>query len=160
MTKLKPCPFCGSKAKMERTPINPYYYVICTNLECDATVGSFQPTEEEAAAAWNRRDGEYIMELIDREALKAELLKNVEKLADKTGFFEGIRMGYESAVYFVEQAPTVEECKHGYWIEHPEHPVGDCSICGERVPIYGGSKKYKICPYCGAIMDGQAICDD
>lgn len=38
MTKLKPCPFCGSKAKMERTPINPYYYVICTNLECDATV--------------------------------------------------------------------------------------------------------------------------
>ena len=44
MTKLKPCPFCGSKAKMERTPINPYYYVICTNLECDATVGRFQPT--------------------------------------------------------------------------------------------------------------------
>lgn len=64
MTKLKPCPFCGSKAKMERTPINhyyyynPYYYVICTNLECDATVGGLQPTEEEAAAAWNRRDGE------------------------------------------------------------------------------------------------------
>lgn len=58
MTKLKPCPFCGSKAKMERTPINPYYYVICTNLECDATVGRFQPTEEEAVAVWNRRDGE------------------------------------------------------------------------------------------------------
>lgn len=61
MTKLKPCPFCGGEAKMERTPINPYYYVICTNLECDATVGRFQPTEEEAAAAWNRRDGEQIM---------------------------------------------------------------------------------------------------
>lgn len=58
MTKLKPCPFCGSKAKMERTPINLYYYVICTNLECDATVGRFQPTEEEAVAVWNRRDGE------------------------------------------------------------------------------------------------------
>ena len=58
MTKLKPCPFCGSTAKMERTPINPYYYVICTNLECDATVGRFQPTEEEAVAVWNRRDGE------------------------------------------------------------------------------------------------------
>lgn len=62
--------------------------------------------------------------------------------------------------FLIDEAPTVEECKHGYWIEHPEHPVGDCSICGERVPIYGGSKKYKICPYCGAIMDGQAICDD
>lgn len=64
MTKLKPCPFCGSKAKMERTPINPYYYVICTNLECDATVGRFQPTEEEAVAVWNRRDGEQIMKTV------------------------------------------------------------------------------------------------
>ena len=51
---------------------------------------------------------------------------------------------------------SVEERKHGHWIEHPEHPVGDCSVCGERVPIYSGSKKYKICPYCGAIMDGDS----
>lgn len=49
----------------------------------------------------------------------------------------------------------VEERKHGHWIEHPEHPIGDCSVCGERVPIYSGSKKYKICPYCGAKMDGK-----
>lgn len=38
--------------------------------------------------------------------------------------------------------------------------LGDCSVCGERVHIYthnihGGSKKYKICPYCGAIMDKE-----
>lgn len=38
--------------------VRPHYYVICTNLECDATVGRFQPTEEEAVAVWNRRDGE------------------------------------------------------------------------------------------------------
>lgn len=119
------------------------------------------------------------MELINREALKAELLKNVEELADKTGFFEGIRMGYESALYFVDKAPTItsddtdepdyttvymvgyEDAKAKYspkvgkWIEHPEHPIGDCSVCGERVPIYAGSKRYKICPYCGAIMDGK-----
>lgn len=55
------------------------------------------------------------MELIDREALKAKLEKNIEDLADKTGFFECIRMGYESAVHFVEQAPTVEERKYGHW---------------------------------------------
>lgn len=95
------------------------------------------------------------MELIDREALKSKLQKNIEELADKTGFFEGIRMGYESAVHFVEKAPTVGERKRGHWIEHPEHPIGDCSVCGERVPIYSVSKKYKICPYCGAIMDGE-----
>ena len=57
MTKLKPCPFCGSKAKMERTPINPYYYVICTNLECDATVGRFQPTEEGSCSSMETRTG-------------------------------------------------------------------------------------------------------
>ena len=34
------------------------------------------------------------MELIAREALKSKLQKNIEELADKTGFFEGIRMGY------------------------------------------------------------------
>lgn len=51
-------PIKGGKQMEERTPINPYYYVICTNLECDATVGRFQPTEEEAVAVWNRRDGE------------------------------------------------------------------------------------------------------
>lgn len=62
--------------------------------------------------------------------------------------------------FLIEQAPTVEERKRGHWIEHPEHPIGDCSVCGERVPIYSGSKKYKICPYCGAIVDGKAICDD
>lgn len=55
----------------------------------------------------------------------------------------------------IDEAPTGEERKHGHWIEHPEHPIGDCSVCGERVPIYSGSKKYKICPYCGAIMDGE-----
>lgn len=57
--------------------------------------------------------------------------------------------------FLIDEAPTVEERKHGHWIEHPEHPIGDCSVCGERVPIYSGSKKYKICPYCGAIMDGK-----
>lgn len=56
--------------------------------------------------------------------------------------------------FLIDEAPTVEERKHGHWIEHPKHPIGDCSVCGERVPIYSGSKKYKSCPYCGAKMDG------
>mgnify|MGYP000066890116 CR=1 FL=1 len=55
----------------------------------------------------------------------------------------------------IDEAPAVEERKHGHWIEHPKHLIGDCSVCGERVPIYSGSKKYKNCPYCGAKMDGD-----
>lgn len=69
-----------------------------------------------------------------------------------------LRFGLMAAIttiqFLIDEAPTVEERKHGHWIEHPKHPIGDCSVCGERVPIYSGSKKYKSCPYCGAKMDG------
>lgn len=94
------------------------------------------------------------MELIDREALKAKSEKNIEDLADKTGFFECIRMGYESAVHFVEQAPTVEERKHGRWKN------GCCTVCGESAATDGHfdfipEEEQKYCWNCGAIMDGD-----
>lgn len=98
------------------------------------------------------------MELIDREALKTKLEKNIEDLADKTGFFEGIKMGYESAVHFVEQAPTVEERKHGRWVRH--NNIIACSECIFDMCFDENIAELNYCPYCGAIMDGKAICDD
>lgn len=98
------------------------------------------------------------MRLIDANKAKAELLSVIGDIHGWGEFFDGIRGGYQSAADRLDTIPTVEERKHGHWIEHPEHPehpIGDCSVCGERVPIYSGSKKYKICPYCGAIMDGE-----
>lgn len=96
------------------------------------------------------------MELIAREALKSKLQKNIEELADKTGFFEGIRMGYESAVHFVEQTPTVEERKRGHWIELEPDKYGNfiqCSVCDSKFGLYS---KDNYCQACGAIMDGEA----
>ena len=49
--ELKPCPFCGGKAKLFGTESNGIFYVKC--LECD--VDSNFDTDEEAIAAWNRR---------------------------------------------------------------------------------------------------------
>lgn len=89
------------------------------------------------------------MRLIDADALKRE-----------PELLYGLTVAITEIQDVIDEAPTVEERKRGHWIEHPEHPIGDCSVCGERVTIYSGSKKYKICPYCGAIMDGQAICND
>lgn len=89
------------------------------------------------------------MELIAREALKSKLQKNIEELADKTGFFEGIRMWYESAVHFVEQAPTVEERKHGHW-EDIDLDTSICSVCKNPQEY-----ETRYCPECGAIMDGE-----
>lgn len=84
------------------------------------------------------------MRLIDADALKRE-----------PELLYGLTVAITEIQDVIYEAPTVEERKHGHWIEHPEHPIGDCSVCGERVPIYSGSKKYKICPYCGAKMDGK-----
>lgn len=96
------------------------------------------------------------MELIDRETLKSKLQKNIEELADKTGFFEGIKLGYESAVHFVEQAPTVEERKNGHWIDLEPDNKGNfiqCSECSEKFGLYS---KGNYCLECGAIMDGDS----
>lgn len=101
------------------------------------------------------------MKLIDKNAL-VKYLEGMENeiYTGNDEYFIGQKANLMKVVSVIMTFPTVEERKHGHWIEHPEHPIGDCSVCGERVPIYSGSKKYKICPYCGAIMDGQAICDD
>lgn len=93
------------------------------------------------------------MELIDREALSMELANEVLCAYAKADF--RLAKALNVFQFLIDKAPTVEERKHGHWIEHPEHPICDCSVCGERVPIYSGSKKYKICPYCGAKMDGD-----
>lgn len=111
-------------------------------------------TARTAAQKWKVNN----MELIDREALSMELANEVLCAYAKADF--RLAKALNVFQFLIDKAPTVEERKHGHWIEHPEHPIGDCSVCGERVPIYSGSKKYKICPYCGAIMDGKAICDD
>lgn len=92
------------------------------------------------------------MKLIDKDALSMELMNEVLNAYAKADF----RFAHALNVFqgLIDKAPTVEERKQGHWIEHPKHPIGDCSVCGERVPIYSGSKKYKSCPYCGAKMDG------
>ena len=68
MTELEPCPFCSGKAYIEAWEMAPFekahigegndghfYAAVCS--ECGASSGS-QLSEEEAAAAWNRRAGE------------------------------------------------------------------------------------------------------
>lgn len=54
--KIKPCPFCGSKA--ETFIFNHEFETIsvgCTNEKCDITMGKAFFTEKEAIKHWNRR---------------------------------------------------------------------------------------------------------
>lgn len=95
------------------------------------------------------------MELISREALKSKLQKNIEELADKTGFFEGIKLGYESALHFVEQAPTVEERKHGRWEGGGAYYCSNCNAYA-ATDVFGGGldiTEQHYCYNCGNSME-------
>lgn len=68
-------------------------------------------------------------------------------------------------------APTVDavEVEHGYWIDSHtvdhlgrviEHGI-DCSVCDSvfkddsREVVKHWKERFKVCPFCGAIMDGD-----
>ena len=60
--KLKPCPFCGSKARRQGKRsykgkrIETQYRVICSNLKCRIfPVTHWRDTAQEAYDDWNRR---------------------------------------------------------------------------------------------------------
>jgi len=65
MTKLKPCPFCGGKAKL----VSDYFFsmgrhaseVTCTECHAWGPTSKTYPVEiqqQKAIAAWNRRVGD------------------------------------------------------------------------------------------------------
>lgn len=65
--KLKPCPFCGGKAKLLKDEIGntadmcgaEWWYVACSKLDCGIYAETAdRPTPQEAAKLWNRRVGE------------------------------------------------------------------------------------------------------
>jgi Lar family restriction alleviation protein len=51
--KLKPCPFCGGKAKLKLTPNLRHFYVRCENGDVEQLL--LHVTKAEAIEAWNRR---------------------------------------------------------------------------------------------------------
>lgn len=50
--ELKPCPFCGGKARLVKDVVA--YKVFCIRLNCDAQYG-WCATKEAAIQGWNRR---------------------------------------------------------------------------------------------------------
>ena len=70
MNELKPCPFCGGEANLER----PHEGGIYARHMCDFVDGVWFETEEEAIKAWDMRaeaDGAAVLKTIDQ--LRREL---------------------------------------------------------------------------------------
>ena len=62
MIEIRPCPFCGSKAKLEHGYLGAKQtsYVKCQNFECgvkgkDYTISVSYTSDECAVEMWNRR---------------------------------------------------------------------------------------------------------
>lgn len=106
--KLKPCPFCGGKARLEAIDFDDDYptnlseviwWVMCT--KCGAHTDEYStPTEAEAIAAWNTR-------------------------AERTCKMEVFCMHDEGDFTF-----RCSECGKGY-VEY--EPPNYCPFCGARV---------------------------
>jgi len=67
MTELRPCPFCGTEAKLEEYS-NGRFAVVCMSVNCTCfTSGNSYNTEVEAVERWNTRvsdeDGAFYSDL-------------------------------------------------------------------------------------------------
>lgn len=96
------------------------------------------------------------MRLIDADALKEKFQECINSITVSDPFITGVKNGYESAGYWIDEAPTVEERKHGHWIELEPDKYGNfiqCSVCDSKFGLYS---KDNYCQACGAIMDGEA----
>lgn len=98
------------------------------------------------------------MRLIDADKAKAELLRIGEGIHAYDEYFNGIRIGYKRAAHSLVTIPTVEERKHGRWVRH--NNIIACSECIFDMCFDENLGELNYCPYCGAIMDGKAICND
>ena len=67
-----------------------------------------------------------------------------------------LRFGLMAAIttiqFLIDEAPTVEERKHGHWIRH--NNIIACSECIWDMYWEERNTELNYCPNCGAIMDG------
>lgn len=110
------------------------------------------------------------MRLVDADALIKKLRQNKKTVKSGIGgmYTAGMLAGIDFAGVTVTQAPTVEERKHGHWIETNEYYTGayeslyyyKCSVCGALIleDVDFGVGNY--CQQCGAKMDEEEKADE
>ena len=93
-------------------------------------------------------------EYIEREALIANIAKEIETQRERRNVFATVAFAHIRGV--VANAPTADvvEVRHGEWLFHDtdenDMTIVKCSECGRK--RYFGAN---YCPNCGAKMDGK-----
>lgn len=103
------------------------------------------------------------MELIDKNAL-VKYLEGMgnEIYAGNDEYFIGQKAGLMKVVGVVMTFPAVEERKQGYWDGGGAYYCSNCNAYA-ATDVFGGGldiTEQHYCYNCGAIMDGEAICND
>lgn len=93
-------------------------------------------------------------DLIRRDNLLRFMSVKVKKLADENGWHNHYVTGFDDAITYVEDAPSVDavEVVHGYWIAN-----NICSVCWKGIIGWAIQNGYKFCPHCGAKMDAKGM---
>lgn len=94
------------------------------------------------------------MRLIDANAAKAELLAIAETIPAWSGFFDGLKTGYQNTADRLDTMSVVEERKQGHWID-VDLDTSICSVCKNPQEY-----ETKYCPECGAKMKNNGDNDD
>lgn len=106
------------------------------------------------------------MRLIDADAYATELWKMRQnyQLLDDTQTADKIMHGLYRAEQALKDAPTIDAVpvRRGEWSNRRTWTHDGewyCTACDKEITIYMGEKRgndrYKYCPNCGAIMDGE-----
>jgi hypothetical protein len=97
------------------------------------------------------------MRLIDADALKEKFQECINSITVRDPFITGVKNGYESAEYWINEVPTVEERKHGHWEGGGAYYCSNCNAYA-ATDVFGGGldiTEQHYCYNCGAIMDGK-----
>ena len=113
------------------------------------------------------------MRMGNRKQVLIDLKEAIEKVCENCccDFEECKRIGFCVDYTNIERLPTVDavEVVHGYWIDSTsvdhigriiEHSI-DCSVCDSvfkddsRAVVKHWKERFKVCPFCGAKMDGD-----
>lgn len=168
--KLKPCPFCGGKARISagysHRPFGKVWIVTVYCTSCFAFLERMESADALEASGnpdatkrviWERAVEDWRLEQRRANMLNDDYIKRSDAR-------EYVRHAYHKGLNlmdYIDEVPSadVEPVRHGWWIPHPGHHDFDlCSVCGTGVRrrIYedGGEIEYnyKICPWCGAKM--------
>ena len=100
-----------------------------------------------------------------------EVIKETESIINFRKTHHMPTIEYEALLGYLKKRPTVDavDVVHGYWIDsHSVDHIGrvighgiDCSVCDSVFKAYRRDvaqhwkERFKVCPFCGAVMDGE-----